>query len=708
MTRLLPLLLLLTALNAGASTITTDKALYTNSEPITVTFTGATGASNDWLIIVHNGVIPTNSVGVDWRWTDCTQTGGGSGGGTPGITNGACTFTNGIALTGVYDAWLLPTNSYFPRLAGPATFTVSPLPQTYYIDYASGNDTNSGTSKLAPWQHAPQMTNTFTGSYTHGIGDSFIFKGGVTWGVTNFQMHVKSGGSAATPDYYGVDKTWFTGGLWTRPVFDFEHTVIDPNGFEANSAVFLDQVNYVTIDGLELKNFRIVNGSAAQKNFNILAQNSDFITITNCVIHDWDYAGSPPLPDGQDGNSAGGVANSGSSIGGTTEIVTHCLLHCDNTTIKCGTAITSLQPMFTEVRGVPQVYSGSGLCHDNNFHDPVYSSDPTAHGNTIITFGPSTIYNNLIHDLPAGTSCMLLHAGGSEAASWTDLIYNNVIWNTGNQAPITVDTFSIAAPTSGAMIYNNTLAAITGIAVGNRGGGHPGLGWLDVRNNLLISDQTSGNPICYNGGIPNCGTVLGGVTNAFNLILTPAAASAAGYTIANQFAPTALGSPSVNVGTALAAFSTDILSTNRPQLGAWDAGAYEFFTSLTNFPPATPANVSPASGAVNVSVTPLLSASAYSDPNPSVQTDSQWRVFQTGFPVWDSGSAGVVTSKAVTSPLLYGISYTWSVRYQNALGLWSAWSAQTAFTTTNGPPPGGRTIAIISGGAAIIGGSIIP
>ena len=49
-----------------------------------------------------------------------------------------------------------------------------------------------------------------------------------------------------------------------------------------------------------------------------------------------------------------------------------------------------------------------------------------------------------------------------------------------------------------------------------------------------------------------------------------------------------------------------------------------FGNEITNQPPATPSNTSPANGATGVSLTPALQASAYSDPNGKSQIGSQF------------------------------------------------------------------------------------
>src|SRR5437879_5714422 len=90
----------------------------------------------------------------------------------------------------------------------------------YYISQI-GSDANSQTqarSKSTPWKHAPYMAS-FTGIYSHTAGDCFIFKGGEAW-VNADHFTFSNGGTASTPDYYGVDQTWYIGPSWSRPIFD--------------------------------------------------------------------------------------------------------------------------------------------------------------------------------------------------------------------------------------------------------------------------------------------------------------------------------------------------------------------------------------------------------------------------------------------------------------------------------------------------------
>jgi len=105
--------------------------------------------------------------------------------------------------------------------------------------------------------------------------------------------------------------------------------------------------------------------------------------------------------------------------------------------------------------------------------------------------------------------------------------------------------------------------------------------------------------------------------------------------------------------------------------------------------PNSPINISPANLATGVSLTPLLKANAFSDPDGDTMKDSQWRVRSEAgayevAAVWENDSAGATTSIVVTTSLTAGTRYFWQVRYQDSGDMWSAWSEETSFTTVSG------------------------
>jgi len=88
---------------------------------------------------------------------------------------------------------------------------------TYYVDFDSGNDSNSGTSQSAPWKHAPGDPNA-TGApadrgYYHNPlqpGDNILLKGGVVYRGTITIDGRWTNGAPANPITFKGDG-WGTG-----------------------------------------------------------------------------------------------------------------------------------------------------------------------------------------------------------------------------------------------------------------------------------------------------------------------------------------------------------------------------------------------------------------------------------------------------------------------------------------------------------------
>lgn len=114
--------------------------------------------------------------------------------------------------------------------------------------------------------------------------------------------------------------------------------------------------------------------------------------------------------------------------------------------------------------------------------------------------------------------------------------------------------------------------------------------------------------------------------------------------------------------------------------------------NVANIAPATPVNTAPANGAIiNNTLTPALSASAFSDPDFDLFAASQWQVTTIPgnytSPVWDSGPTGpAITTVTVGTALSNDTTYYWHVRYQDSAGLFSAYSSETSFTIANIAP----------------------
>ena len=132
------------------------------------------------------------------------------------------------------------------------------------------------------------------------------------------------------------------------------------------------------------------------------------------------------------------------------------------------------------------------------------------------------------------------------------------------------------------------------------------------------------------------------------------------------------------------------------------------FTTLNNIP-STPTNTTPGVGVTAVSFTPTLTASSFSDPDPSdTQSASQWQIAtDSGFSsiVWDSGTTGPASNTiTVGYSLNIGTNYYWRVRYLDSHLGWSNYSSGTIFTTNQAPST--PTLILPTNGA--VGVSLTP
>ena len=122
---------------------------------------------------------------------------------------------------------------------------------TYYIDFNSGSDSNNGLSENTPWKRAPGMVG-FSGFYNHNYGDHFIFRGGVTWPSSTLPLTIKySGGGVGNEDAYTVDKSWYAGNIWARPIFDGQQS-LGANAYIIGDYIY--EASNIIIDNLELIN----------------------------------------------------------------------------------------------------------------------------------------------------------------------------------------------------------------------------------------------------------------------------------------------------------------------------------------------------------------------------------------------------------------------------------------------------------------------
>lgn len=127
----------------------------------------------------------------------------------------------------------------------------------YYIDFTSGSDANNGTAKETPWKYCPGMNGATGESEAHvwASGDTFIFRGGVTWDSSAFMFTVDPGHQYSGGGYtFTVDSTWYTGSTFTRPVFNIMEKPLDP-------VIKIWYKNDISFSHFEIKNMKGPTGT---------------------------------------------------------------------------------------------------------------------------------------------------------------------------------------------------------------------------------------------------------------------------------------------------------------------------------------------------------------------------------------------------------------------------------------------------------------
>jgi hypothetical protein len=448
------------------------------------------------------------------------------------------------------------------------------------------------------------------GSANLNPGDSVIFKGGVTWDHNAFAMNINWSGSASSPIYFGVDKTWYSGSSWTRPIFSGDHTKL-PSG---DGLISITNQSYITIDNIELKGHTAYNnwGPASIE----LACNT-YVKMTNLYVHDWALDTSVSNDDAH-----GGIFANNPSCNPTGTVIDHSVIsnseHTGNR--QNGAAVRSTDVQFSVIHDVStaQLF---GRIHDSLVYNVSYPSgnatfDSSYHtnvtyiaewnGNGVPPTTPAYIYNNVIHDFAAGSGGFYPNICGTAANAtylWNNVVYNNFA---GGNSDIQIDPYGASSGCGKFYIWDNTLevpaaTSAAAIRIVNRGFA---IGTLVVQNNHFVTDS----------GALDTGAGAQTLTNNYNTTQTNAQASAQGYASTETYAYSPTGSTSATVGTGanltsscstIASLCSDTPyavrldpATNtviaargmnaRPSSGPWDTGAY-LYSGAPAPPPVPPA-----------------------------------------------------------------------------------------------------------------------
>jgi hypothetical protein len=532
--------------------------------------------------------------------------------------------------------------SPLPSLMLLLCISVASASATNYYVAANGSDSNDGTSKTAPWLHAPGMKGCSgnCAAASPNAGDQFIFRGGDTW-------HYSSGspvglpwawnwsGSSSNPIYVGVDQSWSAGGSWSRPILTMDNPL---STGRPSSCAFDDtnsQVAVVTASNVTFDNFEFTGKCwAGSPSTASIVQNGNHLTFSNLYFHGWTMAASA--------SSDSHKMISGSGSGNTGNVYADNLFDGSDSTFGNVCTTPGCVGNYNSTYGAASGWAIAGECydvhgnifrhvsngiecgnitlvHDNLFEylfEPVNSSP---HGNVVESLGgyageTAYFYNNVTRNVNEGVNWWPQFSNA--------YIFNNVWENDGHYSPdpnclmISPPGFSSGAGVVNAYIYNNTFDGTckAQAQAGNATTPHwaSGSALIFLNNHILDRTSISGFFTCYSP------SVCGATDNGGEAFQTTSAANAQGYTLANNYQPTSGSDATVGVGKDISGscstFSADKALCNGTSDGAkmgpgntatspaialivrassWDAGAYEFGSgaSKPNPPSALAAQV---------------------------------------------------------------------------------------------------------------------
>ncbi|MEY2486525.1 MAG: hypothetical protein QOH39_2173 [Verrucomicrobiota bacterium] len=510
----------------------------------------------------------------------------------------------------VFPNWRRPSVAFLARLRVAcllpviaASFLVAQglAAGTYYIDFVGGSDASAGTNKSTPWKRCPGMSG-FSGTYIHQAGDHFIFKGGVTW--LGLGIAIANNGAVGNPDYYGVDQTWFTGGSWARPKFDY--------AYNTGTGINLGSQGYVTFDNIEMCH---VSSNQSQGTGLIVGYAPVHLTVKNCYLHGWRTTAA------KDDAHGGIIFTQQIFAGNETNIIDNCEIeNLENLTNGlCVRAMGTIRNSHIHHNSSAILFC---VDFDHNEIDHIgnpTSFDPTAHENGVYLDPQAMnqtvgyIRNSKFHDMDIGANMAYPNPRFA-----TIHIYNNLFYGTqSGQLAINIDPYDYGAnATSGAVYcYNNTFVnyfnnepAIHSASRGWPSG--PRLAKLVCQNNHVI-----GTGAFVTDASSNSATA-GSLTGDHNLIQTPAVASGQGYNSGNLWRPTSQGDATVGTGVIVPnnLFTTDMLGVLR--IGTWDIGAYQY-NGVTPTPTPAPTSTPATTPTPTVAPSPTASPSPVPSPTPS-------------------------------------------------------------------------------------------
>lgn len=481
-------------------------------------------------------------------------------------------------------AFVLATGSAFA--AGGACPSSAPVAgnNTCFFIAANGSDSNNGTSESSPWLHAPGMPKCASNclaeqtalggapgnaNISHpGVG--FIFRGGDTWHFGNSSASPYTGGifyiwwgsnsncsyeGTLTGCFYiGVDRSWYTGASWARPIFTGDNPtstslqsscaygIANPSNWAGlTNTMFVladDLMGGEYLDSIEFTGF-CSNDTAGHGNNNgddlyILNSSIQPPALNNFVVNV--YMHGATVTTAETTATANTQPNCGMIGGGSWSNLDHVVMDLSDTAaitdgngICVGMAFTNFYHVKDSIfRYIDDITAGN--CHD--IHDNIFeyynAPLPRTHGNMLecnADASPDTanaFYNNIMrHFFPSWSSAGevgLWFCPNATPEYWFNNIQYDMVASKGDMWSIVgPPTYSGCANSGGQFMFNNTLVDLTHPCVDTNNNTH-GM-YLTVYNEHLIGSTWTAGTTC-----------TGGPSSASNVSMSDATATTQGYT----------------------------------------------------------------------------------------------------------------------------------------------------------------------------------
>ena len=488
---------------------------------------------------------------------------------------------------------------------------------TYYVA-ANGSDSNNGTSKSAPWLHAPGMNGCagVCASTTPKAGDQFILRGGDTWHAfgtpSGLTWSWTWSGSGASSIYVGVDKSWYSGSAWTRPLLSGDNPLttsfVSSCAHDEYQFTFVSvNANYVDFDDLEFSGMCVATPMTSWPIATHFNRIGTHVRLLNSYIHGWSIKQAT-------GTDSIYMINGSGSAGASYNEVAYDVI--DGADSSGAPSQPSGWPLYADgysfhhnvVRYTSNGFNSPNnitFAHDNLFEHIVQSWDSTSHSGIIEGYGaiagqPQYIYNNLTRNTNAGITF-------SPTPGSLGFWFNNVFYGIGNSTNCFQVIQTGTSTSTVDYFFNNTVDAPCSFRFLST---QAFMGTANFQNNHYVGFANfSSTLLIQSSPVIN--------DNGNEIFQTESTANSQGYTPADNYAPTSANAATVSTGANLTNIC-DLIPDSDPSnacksgspagvlydavnhvvvlpptpptrstTGAWDVGAFEYSSSSSQLNPPT-------------------------------------------------------------------------------------------------------------------------